>query len=121
VLAWTEAELARKEDFVGRSLAGPSTGGIDAGVELPKPGAGLVSSGDSWLRLRGGRPSRLLGLDSWRRPWRRWPGRGTDVVLQSGDPPTVLSSETSSKVELTPRVLLLPLRRRLSLQDRFIS
>jgi hypothetical protein len=37
VLAWTEAELARKEDFVGRSLAGPSTGGIDAGVELPKP------------------------------------------------------------------------------------
>jgi hypothetical protein len=26
VLAWTEAELARKEDFVGRSLAGPSTG-----------------------------------------------------------------------------------------------
>jgi hypothetical protein len=27
VLAWTEAELARKEDFVGQSLAGPSTGG----------------------------------------------------------------------------------------------
>jgi hypothetical protein len=25
VSAWTEAELARKEDFVGRSLAGPST------------------------------------------------------------------------------------------------
>jgi hypothetical protein len=47
VLAWTEAELARKEDFVGRSLAGPSTGGIDAGVELPKPRAGLVSSEDS--------------------------------------------------------------------------
>jgi hypothetical protein len=35
VLAWTEAELARKEDFVGRSLAGPSTGGTSAGVELP--------------------------------------------------------------------------------------
>jgi hypothetical protein len=68
VLAWTEAELARKEDFVGRSLAGPSTGGIDAGVELPKPRAGLVSSGDSWLRLRDGRSSRLLGPDSWRRP-----------------------------------------------------
>jgi hypothetical protein len=47
VLAWTEAELARKEDFVGRSLAGPSTGGIDAGVELPRPRAGLVSLGDS--------------------------------------------------------------------------
>jgi hypothetical protein len=29
-------------------------------------------------------------------------------------------SRTLPKVELTPRVLLLPLRRRLSLQDRFI-
>jgi hypothetical protein len=37
VLVWTEAELARKEDFVGRSLAGPSTGGTSAGVELPRP------------------------------------------------------------------------------------
>jgi hypothetical protein len=53
----TEAELARKEDFVSRSLAGPSTCGTDAGVELPRPRAGLMSSGDSWLRLRGGRPS----------------------------------------------------------------
>jgi hypothetical protein len=64
VLAWTEAELAQKEDFVDRSLAGPFTGGTDAGVELPKPRAGLVSSEDSWLRLRGGRLSRLLGPDS---------------------------------------------------------
>jgi hypothetical protein len=123
VLAWTEAELARKEDFVGRSLAGPSTGGTDAGVELPKPRAGLVSLEDSRLRLRGGRPSRLLGPNSWRRPWRRWPGRGADVVLRSGDPPTVFRSRlgrTSPKVELTPRVLLLPLHRRSSLQDRFI-
>jgi hypothetical protein len=64
VLAWTEAELARKEDFVGRSLAGPSTGGTDARVELPKPRVGLVSSEGSWLRLRGGRPSRLFGPDS---------------------------------------------------------
>jgi hypothetical protein len=70
VLAWTKAELARKEDFVGRSLAGTSTSGTDAGVELPRPRAGLVSSEDSWLRLRGGRPSRLLGSDSWRRPRR---------------------------------------------------
>jgi hypothetical protein len=68
VLAWTEAELARKEDFIGRSLAGPSTGGTSAGAGLPRPRAGLVSSGDSRLRLRGGRPSRLLGPDSWRRP-----------------------------------------------------
>jgi hypothetical protein len=68
VSAWIEAELARKGDFVGRSLAGPSTGGTSPGVELPRRRAGLVSSGDSWLRLRGGRPSRLLGPDSWRRP-----------------------------------------------------
>ena len=94
--AWTEAELARKEDFVGRSLAGLSTSGTDAGVELPKPRAGLVSSEDSWLRLRGGRPSRLLGPGSWRRPWRRWPGRGDDVVLRSGDPSPVLPSEDRS-------------------------
>jgi hypothetical protein len=64
VSARTEAELARKEDFVGRSLAGPSTGGTDAGVELPRPRAGLMSSGDSWLRLWGGRPSCLLEPDS---------------------------------------------------------
>jgi hypothetical protein len=68
VSTWTEAELARKEDLVGRSLAGPSTGGTDAGVELPRPRAGLVSSEDSRLRLRGGRPSRLLGPGPWRRP-----------------------------------------------------
>jgi hypothetical protein len=37
VSVWTEAELARKEDFVGRSLTGPSIGGTGAGVELPRP------------------------------------------------------------------------------------
>jgi hypothetical protein len=64
VSVWTEEELARKEDFVGRSLSGPSTSRTSAGVELPKPRAGLVSSEDNWLRLRGGRPSRLLGPNS---------------------------------------------------------
>jgi hypothetical protein len=93
VSAQTEAELARKEDLVGRSLVGSSTGGTDAGVELPRPRAGLMSSGDSWLRLRGGRPSRLLEPDSWRRPWRRWPGHGADVVLRSGGLPTASPSE----------------------------
>jgi hypothetical protein len=93
VSARTEAELARKEDFVGRSLAGPSTGGTDAGVELSRPRAGLMSLGDSWLRLRGGRLSRLLEPDSWRRPRRRWSGRGADVVLRSGDPSTASPSE----------------------------
>jgi hypothetical protein len=96
VSARTEAELARKEDFVGWSLAGPSTSGTDTGVELPRPRAWLMSSGDSWLRLRGGRPSCLLEPDSWKRPRRRWSGRGADVVLQSGDPPTVLPSEARS-------------------------
>jgi hypothetical protein len=90
------AELARKEDLVGRSLAGSSTGGVDAGVELPRPQAELMFLGDSWPRLRGGRPSRLLGPDSRRRPWRRWPGRGADAVLQSGGPPTASLSEARS-------------------------
>jgi hypothetical protein len=92
----TEAELARKEDLVGWSLAGSSTGGTDAGVELSMPRAGLMSSGDSWLRLRGGRPSRLLEPGSWKRPCRRWPGHGVDVVLRGGDPPTASLSEARS-------------------------
>jgi hypothetical protein len=96
VSVWTEAELAQKEDFAGRSLVGLSTGGTDAGVELPRPRAGLMSLGDSWLRLRGGRPSCLLGSDSWRRPRRRWSRRGADVVLRSGDPPTASPSEARS-------------------------
>jgi hypothetical protein len=96
VSAQTEAELTRKEDFVGRSPAGLSTGGTSVGVGLPRPRAGLMSSGDSWLRLRGGRSSRLLEPDSWKRPWRRWPGRGVDVVLRSGDPPTASPSEARS-------------------------
>jgi hypothetical protein len=96
VSAWTEAELARKEDLVGWSLVGSSTGGTDAGVESPMPRARLMSSGDSCLRLRGGRPSRLLEPDSWRRPWWRWPGGGADVVLRSGDPPTASPSEARS-------------------------
>jgi hypothetical protein len=96
VSARTEAELAQKEDLVGRSLAGSSVSGTDAGVDLPRPQAGLMSSGDSWPRPRGDQPSRLLELDSWRGPWRRWPGRDDDVVLQSGDPRTASPSEASS-------------------------
>jgi hypothetical protein len=88
--------LARKEDLVGQSLTGSSTGGTDAGIELPRPRAGLMSSGGSWPRPRGDRPSRLLEPDSWRRPWRRWPGRGDDVALQSGDSPTASPSEARS-------------------------
>jgi hypothetical protein len=96
VLARTEAKLARKEDLVSQSLAGSSTGGTDTGVELPRQQAGVMSSGNSWPRPRGGRPSRLLEPDSWRRPWRRWHGCGADVALQSGDPPTASPSEARS-------------------------
>jgi hypothetical protein len=96
VSAQTEAELDRKEDLISQSLAGSSSGGTDAGVALPRPQAGLMSSGDNWPRPRGGRPSRLLEPDSWRRPWRRWPGCGADVVLQSGDLPTASPSEARS-------------------------
>jgi hypothetical protein len=95
VSARAEAELALKEDLVGRSLAGSSTGGTDVGIELPRPRAGLMSSGDSWPRPRGDRPSRLLEPDSWRRPWRQWPGCD-DVVLQGGDPRTASLSEARS-------------------------
>jgi hypothetical protein len=45
-----------------------------------------MSSRDSWLRLRSGQPSRLLGPGSWRRPWLRWPRRGADIFLRGGDP-----------------------------------
>jgi hypothetical protein len=96
VSAWTEAESAREEDLVGWSLAGSSTGGTDAGAELPRPQAGLMSSGDSWPRPRGGRPSRLLEPDSWRRLWQRWPGCSANVILQSGDLPTASPSEARS-------------------------
>jgi hypothetical protein len=96
VSARTEAELALKEDLVDQSLAGSSTGGTNARIELPRPRAGLMSSGDSWPRPRGDRPSRLLEPDSRRRPWRRWPERDDDVVLQSGDPRTASPSEARS-------------------------
>jgi hypothetical protein len=96
VSAQTEAELARKEDWVGRSLAGSFVSGTDARVDLLRPRAGLMSSGDSWSRPRGDQLSRLLEPDSWRRPWRRWPGRDDDVILQSGDPWTASPSEARS-------------------------
>jgi hypothetical protein len=124
VSARTEAELARKEDLVGRSLAGPSTGGTDAGVELPRPQVGLMFLGNSWPRPRGGRPSCLLEPDSWRRPWRRWPGCGADVVLQSGDPPTASPSEAGSdpaKGVVDAEGAATPFNcRRPSLQDRVV-
>jgi hypothetical protein len=96
VSAWTEAELARKEDLVSRSLAESSVSGTDAGIDLPRPRARLMSSEDSWPRPRGDQPSYLLEPDSWRRPGRRWPGRDDDVVSQSGDPRTTSPSEARS-------------------------
>jgi hypothetical protein len=96
VSARTEAELARKEDLVGRSLVGLPVSGTDAGIDLPRPRVGLMSLEDSWPRPRGDRPSRLLGPDSQRRPWQRWPGRGDDAVVQSGDLRTVSPSEARS-------------------------
>jgi hypothetical protein len=111
VSARTEAELARKEDLVDRSLVGSSVSGTDAGIDLPRPQAGLMSLEDSWPRPRGDRPSRLLGPDSRRRPRRRWPGRGDDVAFRVEIfRPRRRSrlGQTSPKVSSTPRVLLLP-------------
>jgi hypothetical protein len=96
VSARTETELARKKDLVGRSLAGSFVSGTDAEIDQPRPRVGLASSEDSWPRPRGDRSSRLLGPDSRRRPWQRWPGRGDDVVLQSGDLRTASPSEARS-------------------------
>jgi hypothetical protein len=124
VSARTEAELARKEDLVGRSLAGSSVSGTDTGVDLPRPRVELMSLGDSWPRPRGDQPSRLLEPDSWSRPWRRWPGRDDDVVLQSGDPRTASPSE--ARLDLAEGVVdaegaAAPFNRQdPSLQDRII-
>jgi hypothetical protein len=96
VSAWTEAELARKRKL-HRSGPGQVVHWPDqrrSRVAEATSQAGVL--GDSWMRLRGGRPSCLLGPGSWRRPWRRWPGRGADVVLRSGDPSPVLPSEARS-------------------------
>jgi hypothetical protein len=81
-----------------------------------------VSSGDSWLRLRAADRAvcsgRVLGGDPG--------GDGPGVVLMLSFGAEILRpccrprlGRTSPKVELTPRVLLLPLHRRLSLQDWF--
>jgi hypothetical protein len=124
VSTWIEAELARKEDLVGRSLAGSSVSGTDAGIDLPRPQAGLMSSEDSWPRPRGDQPSRLLEPDSWRRPGRRWPGCDDEVVLQSGDARTASPSE--ARLDLAEGVVdaegaAAPFSRQdLSLQDRII-
>jgi hypothetical protein len=95
VPARTEAEMAQKEASSVGAWSG-STGGTDTGVGLPRPRAGLMSSGDSWLRLRSSRSSRLLGPGSQRRPLRRWSRRGADRFLRGGDPSTVLPSEAGS-------------------------
>jgi hypothetical protein len=68
VSAWTEAELARKEDLVSRSLAGSSVSRTDAGVDLPRPrawlgrplagrGLGVISRAAYSSRIFGGDPS----------------------------------------------------------------
>jgi hypothetical protein len=76
VLAWTEAESARKEASSAQEqvasqakevqqrrleLGRSSASGTNPGVTLPRPRAGLRSSGDSWLRLWSGQPRCLLG------------------------------------------------------------
>jgi hypothetical protein len=67
VSARTEAELALNEDLVGQSLAGSSTGGTDAGIELPRPRAGLMSRGTAGRGLgvtgRAACSSWILGED----------------------------------------------------------
>jgi hypothetical protein len=109
-------ELARKEDLVGRSLAGSSVSGADTGIDLPRPRAGLMSLEDSWPRPQGDRPSRLLGPDSRRRPWRRWPELVMTLFFRTetlGPRRRPRLGRASLKVLSTPRVLLLPLAARI--------
>jgi hypothetical protein len=94
VSARTEAELAQEEDLVGRSLAGSSTGGTDAGVELPRPQAGLMSSGDSWPRPWGGRSSRIPREDPG--------GDGPGVVLMSSFRVGILQPRRRPRLGQTP-------------------
>jgi hypothetical protein len=107
VSARTEAELARKEDLVGRSLAGLPVSGTDAGIDLPRPRVGLMSAVDSRPRPRGDQPSRILGEDPG--------GDGPGVAMTSSFRVEIFGprrrprlGRTSPKVLSTPRVLLLP-------------
>jgi hypothetical protein len=112
VSAQTEAESAQKEDLVGRSLAGSSVSGSDAGIDLPRPRAGLMS-----LRTAGRGPGvtgraacsgRILGEDPG--------GDGPGLVMTLSFRVETLGpryrprlGRASPKVLPTPRVLLLPL------------
>ena len=73
---------------------------------------------------RGDRPSRLLGPDSRRSPWQRRPGRGDDVVLQSGDLRTASPSEARSnlaEVDVDAEGAAAPFQRQdPSLQDQIV-
>jgi hypothetical protein len=113
VPARTEAELARKEDQVGRSLAGSSVSGTDAGNDLPRPRAGLMSLGDSWpgrgpgMTGRAACSGRILREDPG--------GDGPGLVMTLSFRAEALGprrrprlGRTSPKVLSTPRVLLLP-------------
>jgi hypothetical protein len=111
VSARTEAELARKEDLVGRSLAGSSVSGTDAGIDLLRPRVGLMSSGTAGRGLRvasrAACPSRILGEDPG--------GDGPGLVMTLSFRAETLGlrrrprlGRTSPKVLSTPRVLLLP-------------
>jgi hypothetical protein len=83
-------------------LAGAWPGCPLAGPTPELTSRGLGSGCRPWKMVsrgpRGDRPSRLLGPDSRRRPWRRWPGRGDDVVLRSGGLRTASPSEARSNL-----------------------
>ena len=93
--AWTEAELASK-----RRLRRPEpVRAVHWWDQRQSRVAEATSRADvlgGQLAEASGWSAELSGPDSWRRPWQRWPGRGADVVLRSGDPPTVLPSEARS-------------------------
>jgi hypothetical protein len=74
-------------------LAGPTPESISRGLGSGWRPWKMGSRGPRGIRL-----SRLLGPDSRRRSWRRWPGRGDDVVLRSGGLRTASPSEARSNL-----------------------
>jgi hypothetical protein len=77
----------------GCPLAGPTPELISRGLGSGWRPWKIVGRGPRGIRL-----SRLLGPDSRRGPWRRWPGRGDDVVLRSGGLRTASPSEARSNL-----------------------
>jgi hypothetical protein len=115
--SWLEKKTSSAGAWPGRPLAGPAP---ESGCRGHEPGWCPRGTADRGFGAAG------RAVCSGRVPGGDPGGDGPGVVLTSSFRAEILRpccrprlGRTSPKVELTPRVLLLPLHRRLSLQDRF--